>query len=255
MGGPLNVLRRLSVADLACSYFNSSLCNRGGALVYRCALYYPGLVTDVFSLCTPYSPPATSYVPLQVVAKAGFPDFRYQEHFASGELEAIFKSRADIKLFLSGMLGGRGGNGEVGLDSTKGVILDNIWKLEKPTYITDRELNYYAEEFFRHGLHGPLNWYRTRELNYVDEFEHFFHSGKIKDRPRIEQNVLFVFAKRDEAPPKPILMQRMEERVTNLTKREVDGGHWMMWEKAEDLNIVLQEWLEGVVFIKELSRL
>ena len=115
--------------------------------------------------------------------------------------------------------------------------------------------NYYAEEFFRHGLHGPLNWYRTRELNYLDEFEHFFHSGKIKDRPRIEQKVLFVFAKRDKAPPKSILMQRMEERVTNLTKKEVDGGHWMMWEKAEDLNVVLKEWVEGVVFIKELSRL
>ena len=188
------------------------------------------------------------------MAKAGFPDFGYQEHFASGELEGIFKSRANVKTFLSGMFGGRGTNGEVGLDSTKGVLLENIWHLEKSAYITERELDYYADEYFRHGLHGPLNWYRTREMNYIDEFEHFFQSGKLKARPRIEQKVLFVLAKQDEAPPKPILMQRMDDRVANLTKKEFDGGHWMIWEQAQDLNMILQDWIENVVLKKRLSR-
>jgi pimeloyl-ACP methyl ester carboxylesterase len=59
--------------------------------------------------------------------------------------------------------------------------------------------------------------------------------------------VLFVLAKKDQAL-KAFMAQKMEERIPNLTRREVDAGHWALWERPEDCNKIIGEWLESKVF-------
>ena len=232
---------------------NSS--NRGGAIVYRAAQYHPTLITHLFSICTPYFPPSRAYEPLHLLVAHRLPNFGYQEHFASGELEEALQSRAEIKHFLNGMYGARGPNGEVAFDATKGVFLANLPKLGMNKLLTEAELDYYAQEYARHGLHGPLNWYRNREVNYVEELEFFFkedgRQGKEEGGggggPRVEQEVLFVLATKDQAL-KPHMAAKMEERIGRLTRREVTAGHWALWEKPEEVNAILKEWFDGVVF-------
>jgi soluble epoxide hydrolase/lipid-phosphate phosphatase len=220
---------------------------RGGAIVYRAAQYHPTLISHLFSICTPYFPPSPVYEPLHVLVNNRLPNFRYQQHFASGELEEHLQSHAEIKSFLNGMYGGRGPNGQVAFDATQGVFLENLPQLRMTPLLTDAELEYYAHEYDRHGLHGPLNWYRTREVNFVDELEHFFPAGRGgTEAPRIEQQVLFVLATKDQAL-KPAMAAKMEERIARLTRREVRAGHWALWEKAEEVNDILSEWFEAVV--------
>jgi soluble epoxide hydrolase / lipid-phosphate phosphatase len=220
---------------------------RGGAIVYRAGQYYPNLITHIFSICTPFFPPSPVYEPLHILVEKRVPNFRYQEHFASGELEETLQSRAEIKQFLNGMYGARGPNGEVAFDATKGVFLANLPKLGMTTLLSEAELEYYAQEYARHGLHGPLNWYRNREVNYIEELEHFFKHGQTKEWPRVEQEVLFVVATKDQAL-KPHMAAKMEERISKLTRREVQAGHWALWEKPEEINGILKEWFDGVVF-------
>jgi soluble epoxide hydrolase / lipid-phosphate phosphatase len=33
----------------------------------------------------------------------------------------------------------------------------------------EQEIDYYADEYARNGLHGTLNWYRTGEVNHGEE--------------------------------------------------------------------------------------
>jgi hypothetical protein len=49
------------------------------------------------------------------------------------------------------------------------VQVDLTWKnIINPDL---QDLEYYAKEYMRHGLHGPLNWYRTRRINFEDDLK------------------------------------------------------------------------------------
>lgn len=105
-------------------------------------------------------------------------------------------------------------------------------------------MDYYIDEFNRHGIHGPLNWYRTREVNFDDEVELMSKNGnkKIIDVP-----VLFILASRDMAL-KPEMSQQMNNYLPQLTRREVDASHWALWEKPEEVNGFIRQWMREVVF-------
>jgi len=59
--------------------------------------------------------------------------------------------------------------------------------------------------------------------------------------------VLFVQATRDNVLT-PSLSVGMEKYVSKLTRREVDAGHWALWQTAQGVNKHLKEWFEDVVF-------
>lgn len=84
-----------------------------------------------------------------------------------------------------------------------------------------------------------VNWYRTRKVNYEEELA-------ILGR-RIEVPVLFIQALRDPALP-PHLGKSMSKHIPNLTLKQVNTAHWALWEKPEEVNVILEEWLKGTVF-------
>lgn len=57
------------------------------------------------------------------------PQFAYQLHLASGEVEKVIKDEETIRQFLKGMYGARGPNGEVMFHPGKGVLAENLGKL------------------------------------------------------------------------------------------------------------------------------
>ena len=63
----------------------------------------------------------------------------------------------------------------------------------------------------------------------------------------MEQECLFVLAKKDQAL-KPWMASKMGERVKRLTRRDVDAGHWCLWERPEEVNGMIKEWLEEKVW-------
>lgn len=98
-------------------------------IVYRFAQWYPNLVSHVFSVCTPFSPPSDTYVPTEALVKSVLPQFGYQLHLAGPEVEANIQSRERIAKFLSGMFGGRDENKRVVFDPFTGVdfnVIDGI---------------------------------------------------------------------------------------------------------------------------------
>jgi hypothetical protein len=83
----------------------------------------------VFSVCTPYTPPHKEYLSIEDLVKGSLPQFAYQIHLASGEVEKSVNDEQSIRQFLKGMYGARGPNREASFDPYKGVLGDNLPKI------------------------------------------------------------------------------------------------------------------------------
>ena len=220
----------------------------GGTAVYRIAMYQPALIKAVFVICTPFNPPLPFYTPLKLRVRHQLPNFGYQLHFTSGEVEDRLRSKSEVSQFLNALYGGSGSGGEHGFDVNTGVKFENLPKLRRTPLLEEAELEYYATEYSRHGLNGPLNWYRTGEVNYLDELDVFFDgdtSVDSKKRPTVTQPVLFVLATKDQAL-KPAMAAKMASQIPNLVRKEVEAGHWVLWQRPEEINKILGEWFEGI---------
>ena len=214
----------------------------GGHFVWRMALWHPELVRGVFSVCTPYNPPQPVYIPLEQLVER-LPNFKYQLQLAGPDAEREVVGPTRIRGLLAGLYGGRGPNGERAFTITKGAIFENLEKIKESPMASKEELDYYVQEYCRNGMRGPLNWYRTRKVNYDEEVV------LLKDGPpKIKVPALVISAKQDPALP-PRLTEGMEKHFDNLTKAQVDSHHWAHWSAAEDVNAHIKKFLESVLQI------
>lgn len=158
----------------------------GGFVVYRTAQWFPELVTHVFAVCTPYTAPSKRFISLNEMVNGPLPQFGYQMQLAGPELEADVKSYGQVRNFLRALYGGKSKHGKPCFRPESGIDLAGLETIGvapsldgeacsseiKSQTVTDsklQELEYYTREYMRHGLHGPLNWYRTRRINFEDD--------------------------------------------------------------------------------------
>jgi len=106
-------------------------------IVYRVAQWYPELVSHIFAVCTPYQKPSDIFISTEDLVRGPLPQFGYQLHLASGEVESAITSREDISQFLNGMYGGKVPDRKYFLSPTKGVDLSLIGKVGKSPLFTD----------------------------------------------------------------------------------------------------------------------
>lgn len=219
---------------------------RGGLIVQRTAQYHPSTVTHVFSICTPYFPIMQTYYPINLLIKA-FPSYQYMLQFSKGLIEPQVRSRNEIREFLNSVHGfPQGPDGEKGFTPSTGFIVENFPKLACSELFTEGELDFYVQEYARHGVNGPFKWYRTRELNFVDDFAEFISpkdsSEKLREDPGIEQEVLHVLTLRDEVFPRHVC-EATEKGFKKLTKATMDADHWVLWSEPKELNEILEKWI------------
>jgi soluble epoxide hydrolase / lipid-phosphate phosphatase len=108
----------------------------GGAIVYRVALWYPDLIAAIFSVCTPYTPPSSKFNSTEDIVKT-LPQFGYQLHLASGELEENIQGKEKLRQFLNGMYGGKSSNGGMIFDPKTGINFSLLGSLEKTPLVRD----------------------------------------------------------------------------------------------------------------------
>ncbi|OAP60215.1 hypothetical protein AYL99_05217 [Fonsecaea erecta] len=228
----------------------------GSAVAWRMTQYYPKLVKALFIFGAPYFPPFSRFEPLANIIRNHMPHLAYQAQLASGEVEDRVQSRSEIRLFLNAVFGALDTARPerlAGFDVHSGADLDLILSGAIPTndLLSSDELDFYASEFSRNGLTGPVNWYRTRQVNWEDEYAHFFDNGNdlkpLNLRFGPDHEVLFVQATRDPAITDD-MVGRMLPKVEKLTHREIEAGHWVLWQKPAEANHMLGQWLEDKVF-------
>lgn len=209
----------------------------GGFVVWRAAAWYPQLVSHVFSVCTPYTAPHREYHSTEDLVKGQLPQFAYQLHLASGDVEKSVKDEASIRQFLRGLYGARGPNGELAFDPEKGVIEKNLPTIGESRILNGKVLDYYVKEYSKHGIHPTLNWYRQRYTNWQED-------QSLLDKKVIKQPVLFIQATYDSVL-KPEMSKSMDALIPNLTRGEVAATHWALTQKPDQVNQIIRQWLEG----------
>jgi pimeloyl-ACP methyl ester carboxylesterase len=218
----------------------------GGFVVWRAAQWYPDLVSHVFSVCTPYTAPHDKYMSTEDLANGPLPQFAYQIHLASGEVEKIVKDEQSIRQFLRGMYGAKGPKGEIAFDPEKGVLGENLPSIGESKVLNGKYLDYYVKQYLNHGIHPTLNWYRQRRTNWEED-------QALLSRKQITQPVLFIQATHDGVL-KPEMSKSMENFIPKLTRGEVKAAHWALTQKPEECNTIIRQWFEGQGLVAKKKR-
>lgn len=93
------------------------------------------------------------------------------------------------------------------------------------------------------------NYYRTRLAN----FEVDRSLLDVEDGVRIKCPALFVRALKDDMITSEIVGM-MDMNAPHLTIKEVDAGHWLLWEKPREVNAFITEWMEQQGLISTVAK-
>ncbi|KAE8335523.1 hypothetical protein BDV24DRAFT_155977 [Aspergillus arachidicola] len=213
----------------------------GSVIASRFALYHPSFITHLILFVVPYLPPSPKYIDTADLAKI-VPTVGYQLQFGSAEgvVESHTQDKEGIRAFLNGLYGGATPEGKFAMDSTRGFDFEVASKLGHTRLLSEEELQYYVEEYSRNGLQGPCNYYRIRQQSWTDE-QSLLAQGK--EAISIKCPVLYVHALADLVVNSE-MPKAMVPFVPNLTVKEVEAGHWALWQKPAEVNAFVTEWLQ-----------
>jgi pimeloyl-ACP methyl ester carboxylesterase len=112
-----------------------------------------------------------------------------------------------------------------------------------PPWLTEADLDYYAQEFSRTGFRGGLNWYRNLRRNW--------ELGGPWRGQSIRQPSLFIAGSRDGVLRFPAAQSQLDAYPKTLPgligSHILEGaGHWVQQERAEDVNAILVKFLKGL---------
>ncbi|EPQ64413.1 Bgt-2601 [Blumeria graminis f. sp. tritici] len=210
----------------------------GGAIAYRFALYHPSLIKAMFVVGTVFAPPRSEFIRLSTL-----PNFKYQIQLMGPEVESAIVGEAKLRQFFSAIFGGRTPTQEPLFAASHGVFLDRLDAVGPPPLLSEEELDFYVKSYARTGMRGPLNWYRTEELNFEDERA---LAENIAGSQLFQMPVLFIACSRDEALP-PYLSFGMDSWFKTLQRAEVDSSHWALTETPLKINGHIKDFLTGTV--------
>lgn len=93
-----------------------------------------------------------------------------------------------------------------------------------------------------HDFSPALNWYRSAMsgLNLPDET-----TASPPLEPTLHIPVLYVESSQDPISGGERAIQGMQALIPDLTVKKVASGHWVQLEKADEVNIILEEFVQG----------
>jgi pimeloyl-ACP methyl ester carboxylesterase len=215
----------------------------GAWIAQAAALFRPDLFRAVGLLSVPFLPRA----PISPSAweKEKYPDkIFYQQIFRAAGSEQIFES--DVHGTILNVL--YTASGEPPPEQRWKFAIDpkDISSLtpipsQKPSFVTDADVEFFVNEFKRTGFAGGLNYYRNLDRNWA--------STPFLDGVKLRQPTLFIIGDRDG-----VLgfwgeeVETIDQHVPNLVNKVIlpGVGHWTQQERPEEVNRLLIEFLRGL---------
>ena len=218
----------------------------GAPIVWNTALFHPEKVRAVAGLSVPHT--GRGSMPRIELFRQLYKDrFFYQLYFqepgvAEAELEAdVRTSLRKIYYWVSGEAAKAG----LKLDKPPDArLLDGVPDPDPfPDWMTPADLDYYVSQFQQSGFRGPINRYRTSELDFIQQ-------AAVADR-QIAQPAVFI-AGRLEPVLRYVagidLIEIMHKQMADLRLVRLidDAGHWIQQERPAEVNAALLEFLNGI---------
>ena len=230
----------------------------GSSVVWALAKHHPDRCHAIANFCVPYHPDgAGPSLAIELADRTIYPEDRYPA--AQWDYQLYYRDNFDavVAAFEENIRGTirsiyRAGMKEhVGRRSpTASVTEDRGWfggagrapELDRD----DRVLSAYEEKvlvsaFQKSGFSGPGSWYMNEAQN-----ADYFAAAKT---PEIDLPTLFVHAAYDLVCEtlNSKLADPMRRNCRNLTEAQLDCGHWVTYERPEEVNAILVAWLAAAV--------
>jgi pimeloyl-ACP methyl ester carboxylesterase len=218
----------------------------GAPIVWNTALFHPETVRAVAGLSVPHT--GRGPMPRVELYRKLYKDrFFYQIYFqepgvAEAELEA------DVRTSLRRIFYGVSGDAmkaRLRMDKPADArFLDGMPDPNPfPAWLTPADLDYYVGELQRSGFRGPLNRYRTSDLDFAQQ-------AAVADR-KVKQPAAFIAGSLEPVlrfVPGVDLIAKMREQLDDLRLvRLIEGaGHWVQQERPDEVNGALLEFLRGL---------
>lgn len=214
----------------------------GAPTAWASALHHPNVVRAVGALSVPFMP--RSPVPPMALMRERFKgQFFYQLYFFEpGVAEAEFEK--DIRTGLRKFLYMAAGETDLTKLPPKKETDDLLTSLPNPetlpAWLSEADLDFYAGEFARSGMRGPLNYYRNHDLTWE----------LTKDAPTtISQPAFFAAGTRDG-----VIMMAAEAlkimphfvKDLRINKLIPGIGHWTQQEAPEAVNETILAFLKDI---------
>ncbi|GHA67755.1 epoxide hydrolase [Streptomyces tauricus] len=217
----------------------------GSTIAAQSALLRPDVFTAVGLLGVPYAPRG-GMKPTDAFAMIGGDEEFYVSYFQEpGRAEAEIEP--DVRGWLAGFYATLAGDtmpatgeGAVFFVPKGGRLSDRFVK-ERPSWLTDAELDFCAAEFERTGLTGALNRYRSMDRDWEDM------AGF--DGAPITQPSLFVAGELDASIAwLADAIKAFPSTLPGLVSSHlVEGsGHWVQQERPDEVNRFLTDWLHAL---------
>nr|WP_233061565.1 alpha/beta hydrolase [Parvularcula mediterranea] len=208
----------------------------GGAIVWPMTQRLGERILGVASFCTPY-PDLAPAPPLKIWQQKMGERF-YINQFQDPQLpDRVFGGREE-DFFRFIMRPGPPREVWPKLIPSALEIPDRFAEAEGPwpdCVLPEEAVPVYAEAYAASGHEGPTMVYRAIDLHWQERSEY---------DPDITVPALMVTATRDMMLP-PEASLGMEKRVPNLSRAELDSGHWVMWEAGDAAAEALLGWLQN----------
>ena len=214
----------------------------GAPTAWAAALHHPRVFRAVGALSVPFMP-RSPVAPMAMMRAIFAGQFFYQLYFFEpGVAEAEFE--ADIRTALKKFLVMAGGETDLSKLAPKAQGDDLLSSLPDPAtlpeWLSEADLDFYAAEFSRSGMRGPLNYYRNHDLTWeLTEGAPqkiaqpaFFIAGA-------NDGVVMMAAAAIEAMPQFVTDLRIKKMIPNI-------GHWTQQEAPEAVNGAILEFLKAL---------
>lgn len=212
----------------------------GAPTAWATAQFHPDKVRAVGGLSVPFSPrlPVQPMPMLRALFKG---QFFYQLYFQEpGIAEAEFEKniRSGLGKFLA-MAGGETDLTKLKPKAEHDDLLSSLPEPETlPPWLSEADLDFYAGEFTRSGMRGPLNYYRNHDLTW---------KLTVGAPTRIDQPAMFVAGTADGVVMMAAeAIKKLSDHVTDLRiNRLIPGiGHWTQQEAPGAVNAAILEFLQ-----------
>jgi pimeloyl-ACP methyl ester carboxylesterase len=219
----------------------------GSAIAANSALTRPDVFRAVGLLSVPYAPRGGPRPSEVFAGMAGGDEEFYVSYFQEpGRAEAEIEP--DVRGWLAGFYAALSadtmpgpGDPDPHFVTRGGTLRERFPTGRAPAWLGAEDLDFYAGEFERTGLTGPLNRYRNMDRDWEDLAAY--------DGAPLTQPSLFIGGAQDAATAwlADAIAAYPKTLPGLVSSRILDGcGHWIQQERPDEVNGLLTGWLDGL---------
>ncbi|KAJ7691156.1 alpha/beta-hydrolase [Mycena rosella] len=222
--------------------------DRGSYMVARIVNHHPSRVAACAFLAVGYTAPDSAHK--DAIAKpglmpqlVGYDNFAYVRFFVQPDAAEIIEKNIDSFLNLAYPETSELWRETMCVDGGARAWVENNKRNPFPAYMKPELVEHERTALLTGGLTAPLCWYKV----IFDDARAVDDAALPLEAHDVTQPLLFVACTRDPICV-PVIWDTNHEKYAKgpVTRREIEGDHWVLESHAAEVSCILHEWVKGL---------